>query len=58
MKKILMVLILPLLLLTGCGNKETFSIDNHSIVFKGKTVHLPMVDEDFNQDNPIANPVE
>ena len=53
-----MILILPQLLLTGCGNNETFSIDNPSIIFKGKIMHLPMVDEDFNQDNPIANPVE
>ncbi len=53
-----MILILPLLLLNGCGNKETFSIDYLSIAFKGKTIHLPMVDEDFNQDNPIANPIE
>lgn len=58
MKKILIILFIPLLLLTGCGNKETFSIDNPSIVFKGKTIHLPMVVEDFNKDNSIANPVE
>lgn len=53
-----MILILPLLLLTGCGNKETFSIDNPSIVFKGKKCTYQWLLKIFNQDNPIANFVE